>query len=193
MTHTKIFDYEEFKKVIEKLEENKIKYFVFGGFALDFLNKEETDHEDLDIFILDSHKDLLKRILNDLGYSNKMVGRLISFNKPHGDIIYQIEAIPIKKFKKYYKLRGNLSQDTISKEAFEKDNYIKFKDTLFRAMPFEWFSLYRKVNHRNPLKRERHSKAMNYAEKFAKKVKILETKDIKRLKSDPKYVPSETK
>ena len=31
------------------------------------------------------------------------------------------------------------------------------------------------------------------AEKFAKKVKILETKDIKRLKSDPKYVLFETK
>jgi len=182
-----IFDYKEFKKVIDSLEKNSIKYFVFGGFFIDAINKKETRHEDLDIIVTEDYKMKLINFLKNLGYTNKKVGRLIKFTKKTDNKLYIIGAMFMKEFKSYYKVRGNRSEEIISKDAFEKENYMKSNKINFRTMPFEWFLLYQKIEHFDSSKKNRHKTAINAITPFCKKLKILKQKSIKRLKSDPKY------
>jgi len=187
MKEDKIFTYEEFENVIKRFEEKKIKYFVFGGFSIDAINQEETIHEDLDLIILNSDKTKLIEILQNLGYSMKKLGRMMIFTKINLKQIYEVGVLIMKEFKKYYKIRGNWHEDTISKDAFEKENYLRIKENKFRIMPFEWFSLYTNIKHEIPEKEDRRARAMNKAKYLSKKIKILNGREIRRLKSDPKF------
>ncbi len=182
------FDYEEFKKVIGNLEQNNLTYFIFGGFAIDALLNEKSKHDDLDLIIIKEDLMKLTKILKKMGYASKKLGRLAKFTKKTEKQKYQIGVLFIKELKNFYKIKGNRSEEIISKEAFTKPNYLKLKSTKFRVMPFEWFSLYQKIDHYNQNKRERHKKAMEVVIPFCKKIKILSHKPIKRIKSDPKFI-----
>ncbi len=187
MKSKKLFDYEEFEKVIKELKRNGIKYFVFGGFVIDAINNEKNKHEDLDLVISKEDKTKLIDTLKNMGYSKKQFGRMMLFDKETKNQILKIDVITMRVFKDIRLIRGNRSEEIISKEAFDEENYLEVGGIKFRSMPFEWFSLYKEVVHFNPKKDNRHKKAINSILHFCKNLKILKRKDIKRIKSDPKY------
>jgi hypothetical protein len=58
-----------FKKNIELLEKNKIKYWVFGGFALDGVRGELTrEHSDIDIYLFSEDLNKLLSLFNSDSY-----------------------------------------------------------------------------------------------------------------------------
>ena len=184
---TELFDYEEFGRLINSLEENHLRYFVFGGFAIDAINKERTQHEDLDLIIIEDDKMKLINILKNMRYTKKQIGRIIVFRKKTKNQILKIDVMFMKIFKDTYRIRGNRSEEIISKEIFDKDTYLESEGIKFKTMPFEWFSLYQEIKHFNPEKDAKHKRAMESITPFHKNLKILKRRDIKRLKSDPKY------
>ena len=59
--------YDEFFKIAESLEENKIQYAVIGGIALAFYDKPRFTR-DIDIIILPEEAERIKKVLDALGY-----------------------------------------------------------------------------------------------------------------------------
>ena len=185
----KKFDYGEFSRVINLLEKNKLRYFIIGGFAIDAINSEEREHEDLDMIINAEDKNILIEVFKQRSYISRKVGRIINLDKKTEDMYYNIDILLMKEFGDFYRIRGNLTETKISKNAFAEDNYVNFEEANFKIMPYEFFSSYKDIPHFNELKREPYQRAMSKIIPLCKKIEILEMRQVKRLKCDPKYKP----
>lgn len=171
----KKFSFEEFKKIIEELKNQKIDYFVWGGFAFDAINRKITNHEDLDISFFKSDTNRILKLFKNWGYTTYQHGRKHDYRKDG----YWIDILFLEDKGDYYEILGNISRDKISKKAFLNKNLIKINSFEFNIMPYEWFSLY-KDKHYIPEKRKILNETIDKIIPLCKPLEILVQENVKK-------------
>ncbi len=132
-----VFALEKFKWFIENIKKEGIKYYVFGGFAIDGLRGSLIrDHNDLDILIFDEDKASFIRFLNSLGLKGKwsVNNKIYSAANPQ----LNLEVLFLGQDGDFVKLDGEKAEHKIPKELFKRSNKGKIKDFEFSIMPREW-------------------------------------------------------
>ena len=171
----KSFSWEEFRKVIDKLESEGLRYFVFGGFAYDFMKGEIGEHEDLDISFFIEDQEKARQVFRDLGYIPYKHGNKDDYRKGK----CKVDVIFIEDGGDYYIIGGNVCLDQISKEAFEKNLRAEIGMFSFSIFPYEWFSLYFD-KHYIPEKREKTNEAISKILPLCKNLKVLKQVPVER-------------
>ena len=123
-----------FKSTIELLEKNNIRFWVFGGFALDGIRGKITRrHGDIDIY-LDSD-DLIK--LENLFESEE-------YNFYKREKMYFVESSNLKlgiviltKDNDLIIANGNKTTAKYPKEMFSKETIVSINSFTFKIVPFE--------------------------------------------------------
>lgn len=173
------FTLEEFKKVINELEKEKIGYFVFGGFAYEAINNKKFEHGDLDLAILSKDKERLTNLFKKLGYKTYLHGNKHDYRKAK----FKIDIIFIEDKGEFLECGGNMCIDCLSKEAFLNKNLVKIDSFEFNVMPYEWFYLYKDAKHYIPEKTDPHQKAMRNIIKKCKPIRISRQINIEKPKN----------
>jgi phosphorylcholine metabolism protein LicD len=129
-----MFTFSSLKRLIILLKKNNIRYWIFGGIALEGLRGMITrKHDDIDIYI---HKKDLKRFLNIL-YSKSHA--IIKRKKMYfvKDKKLSLGIIVMTEDKRYYVSNGNKTYAKYPKTIFKKDKIANIKGTEFRIVPIE--------------------------------------------------------
>jgi phosphorylcholine metabolism protein LicD len=122
------------KKLIKLFEKNKIRYWVFGGFALDGIRGEISRlHNDIDIYLyfndLEKTLNLLK--FKSLEYYKRKNMYFVESDKVKLGIIILTE----KNIE--FIANGNKTLVSYPKKIFSEDNYVSLKGIIFRIAPNE--------------------------------------------------------
>ncbi|MBI2629572.1 hypothetical protein HYW76_00560 [Candidatus Pacearchaeota archaeon] len=170
----KEFRLEDFIEAINELERQDVAYFVFGGFAIEAVNRTGRKFHDLDIIFFGKDKEKVIRLFRGLGYTTYTHGRKHDYRREKA----KVDALFLEDKGDYYELHGNLCLDRISKEAFRQIPRLRMGEVEFRVMPYEWFSLYR--THYKPEKQEDLERFVGNILPLCKRVPILEQIEVEK-------------
>jgi phosphorylcholine metabolism protein LicD len=129
-----MIDFYNFKNTIELLEKNNIRFWVFGGFALDGMRGKITrEHGDIDIYLDSDDLTKLKNI-----FSSK------EYNFYKREKMYFVESSELKlgiviltKENDLIIANGNKTIAKYPKEFFSKNTNVSIDSFTFRIVPFE--------------------------------------------------------
>ena len=125
--------FSEFKKTILLFKRNNIRYWVFGGFAIDGLRGKITrPHGDIDVYL--QYQDIKKIFkMYDKDYVCFRRGNMYFVERGE----FKIGIVPLRENIKTVSIRGNKTIARYPKEIFLKNNIGKIKDFSFRIIPNE--------------------------------------------------------
>lgn len=118
-------DFNIFKGIIRSFKENKIRYWVFGGFAFDGIRRKITrDHKDIDIYLHGEDYSKMKFCrLKDITFSKPCVIETVKLTEESNSIIANHRNA--NTLIKYPKI------------IFNKNNNVQIDDIKFRILPNE--------------------------------------------------------
>jgi len=126
--------FDAFKKTIELFTENGIRFWIFGGFALDGIRGEVTrEHDDIDVYVLSDDLGKLLSLFHADGHScekRKNMYFIESDDFKIGVLILTYEDDKIIA-------HGNNTLVTVPRGIFINDHIVSLKDISFRIAPNE--------------------------------------------------------
>jgi hypothetical protein len=122
------------KFAVDLLEEHRIHYYVFGGFALDGLRGAITrQHADLDIYVLEDDLQKFCKVMESAGYPCIKRENMYFIDKEP----LKIGIVVLSKDTENYVSRGNKTLAFYPKPIFSKVAHGRIKDITFRVAPNE--------------------------------------------------------
>lgn len=130
--------FETFKEIIHSLEEHNIRYWVFGGWALDGArHKISREHGDIDMYV--SEADILKlsQLLSSLDLELKQRENMYFVDSEK----LQLGVVLVSEDDNKIIAHGNKTTAHYPKEIFEKKTTGIIEDTKFNSVPNEVLAL----------------------------------------------------
>jgi hypothetical protein len=129
-----MLDFELFKKIINLLKDNKMRYWIFGGYALDGIRGKLTrGHKDIDIYLDSRDIENFIELLSSLGYDCRQRERMYFVDA--ADL--KIGILSLKKEGNYHVADGNCTLVKYPEGVFSKDIYGTIDGFEFRVAPRE--------------------------------------------------------
>lgn len=125
---------DEFKNVLRELDANSLRYWVFGGYALDGLRQGiSRAHGDIDIYLFEDDLDRFKRLYSRDGCEFKRVGSMYFVKSAS----FRIGALILAKDEDSFIAYGNKTLARYPMQMFDKDIFATIQDLSFRIAPLE--------------------------------------------------------
>lgn len=129
-----MIDFETFKKTIKLIQENNLRYWVFGGFALDGVRgKISRDHEDIDIYLHKKDIDRFVKLFALHGYDCYQRERMYFADSPE----LKIGVVLFTEEKDFYVSNGNCTLAKYPREMFLNNLTASIENFNFRKVPNE--------------------------------------------------------
>lgn len=135
---------EELKELLSKLKDKGIRYFVFGGMAVEALRGKITrEHGDIDLLIFENQKEDYKKALSELNFTGAFSEKGGLYRATRNNL--QVDALFMQKREKDFFINGDKEEVSLPLELFdipcvgEIEGFelsLEPLDFLFWALPF---------------------------------------------------------